>query len=101
MKKAVFFTAILAFLLLAGCETKSYTVVIKNSRETTKKAVKYTFNDSTVSLDYNDSNIYEVKPYTQPPVIIDPDQSESDQSKKKTAVINYNTTTGDYTFVDK
>ena len=93
MKKTVFFTAILAFVLLAGCETKTYTVMITNS--SSQSSIKYTYNDSTDTLTTSSppKTYYDVKPYTQPPVIITPDP--------KTVVIKYNTTTGDYTFEDK
>jgi len=90
----------IAFLLVAGCEAKSYTVVITNL-SATSGGVEYTYNNSTGTLAKDASKTYyDVKPYTQPPVIIEPNQSEPDPTKKKTVLIQYDTTTGDYTFVD-
>jgi len=93
MKKIAVFAVIMACLLAAGCEVKSYTVLITNS---SSKTVTYSYNDSTNTLTPgNSETYYEVKPYTQPPVdYVDEDGEESIK-------ITYNTITGGYTFIDK
>jgi hypothetical protein len=94
MKKIAVFAVILACVLVVGCEIKSYTVVIENKSE---NPVTYIYNDSTKTLSSGISEpYYGVKPYTQPPIITDPDQSD-----EKSIEIKYDTITGNYTFFDK
>jgi hypothetical protein len=93
MKKIVVFAVFMAFLLVVGCETKSYTVLIKND---SSKTVSYIYNEATDWLSPGDSKTYyEVKPYTQPPV------NYVDEDGEKSIKIIFNTVTGSYTFVDK
>jgi len=93
MKKTAVFAVIMACILVAGCEAKYYTVLIKNE---SSEAVTYSYNDSENNhlAPGASKTYYEVKPYTQPPIIIVPDQSE-----EKSIEIKYDTTTGGYTFV--
>jgi hypothetical protein len=66
MKKLLVIFSI-AFLLLAGCEEKYYSVLITNDSE---KTVSFTYNDSDDTLASKTSKTYEVKAYTQPPTNI-------------------------------
>jgi len=66
MKKLVFVLGVI-FLLLAGCETKLYSVLIKNE---SSKTVKYTYNGLSRELAPTGSEAYEVKAYTLPPTDI-------------------------------
>jgi len=62
--------------LLAGCEATNYTVTIKNDSSI---AVSYTYNGLSDTLTTtNKSKTYEVKAYTQPPIIT---MNETDKAK--------------------
>ena len=64
MKKLIFVLAVLATLLVVGCETKYYTVLVTND---SSKTVSYTYNNTSDTLAAKTSKTYEVKAYTQPP----------------------------------
>jgi len=66
MKKLVFVLGV-TFLLFAGCETKLYSVLIKNG---SSKTVTYTYDGSPYTLASGASQPYEVKAYTLPPAEI-------------------------------
>jgi hypothetical protein len=63
VKKLIFVISIV-LLLVAGCETKYYSVLITND---SSKTVSYTYNDVFDTLAPSASKTYEVKAYTQPP----------------------------------
>jgi len=85
--KAFLLFAIFICVLIAGCDTAKYTVVISNK---STKTVSYVYNGSADTLAANAAKTYAVKAYTQPPQISTEDIE-----------IKYNSTTGDYTFIDK
>jgi hypothetical protein len=61
MKKLLFAGIV---LLVLGCDTKYYSVLITNN---SAKSVSYTYDDVSDTLAASQSKTYEVKAYTQPP----------------------------------
>ena len=86
---------VLAMILtfgLFGCDTKEYyTVLVTNG---SSKAVSYTYNEYSDTLAVQESKIYEVKAYTQPPKNI------TDQNGIASLKIKTNSMTGNYIFLD-
>jgi hypothetical protein len=62
MKRLIF--AVFVVFAFVSCETRYYTVTIKND---SSKSVTYTYDDITDTLAVSGSKEYQVKAYTQPP----------------------------------
>lgn len=65
MKKSLVLVLVGTVFLVFSCgETKLYTVLIKNE---SSKIVSYVYDGNSDTLGLNESRVYEVKAYTQPP----------------------------------
>jgi|GEM_PF-2158020 len=78
-------------LLFLGCDVVSYSIVLTNATET--KTVFYTYNGTRNSLAPQETRLYEVGAWTQPPVNVE------DEHGIASINVVTNGMTGDHTFV--
>lgn len=63
--KKIYLLAVIAAVMLFGCDTKYYSISINN--ESTEKTVSFSYNDNNETLAPSESKTYQVEAYTLPP----------------------------------